>query len=136
MDLKRFSSGWFAPDANPEDLEELIKASQTKTRRRPAQLLTGKFYLCPNEWADRAAAALTSSLELILAFRLYRCWKLKPEGNTTIVCSNLALGIASGNSTKRHSKATMLCKLTRAKLISLEAGGEKQSPRVSVLETL
>jgi hypothetical protein len=58
------------------------------------------------------------------------------EGNTTIVCSNLALGIASDDSTKRHSKATMLCKLTRAELIRMEAGGEKQSPRVSVLETL
>jgi hypothetical protein len=30
----------------------------------------------------------------------------------------------------------MLCKLTRAELIRMEASGEKQSPRVSVLETL
>jgi hypothetical protein len=130
MDLSKFKSG-----ETSESLAELAKQAGRRTGQRSIQILAGQFYFCPNEWADRAEAALHSARELILAFRLYRCWKVRPKGSTTIVCSNLALGIAPRDMSRRRSKASMLRKLSRAKLIRLEGSGKNQSPRIVVLET-
>jgi hypothetical protein len=91
----------------------------------------GEFYLCPLFWADRAAEALPSSGQLILAFRLYRCWRLRKQGEDIIVASNLAL---AGLGFSRDAKRQMLRNLAGAELLRIVEQLPGKAPRVRILD--
>jgi hypothetical protein len=98
-------------------------------KRRATRWTDGEFYLCPIAWADKAKAVLTSADELILAFRIYRCWKLRPEGGVTITCSNLSLGL-SGNRDSIAAKRGS-CWISSRLLASSRDGHALQGNRLS-----
>jgi hypothetical protein len=57
----------------PPEGEAAAKSSADALKRaRPRRAPIGEFYLCPVAWGDRAASAVASKDQLIIAFRLYR----------------------------------------------------------------
>jgi len=111
---------------------ELLALNPPKQGRKPARRRTlGKFYHVPEAWFDRAAAALGSKEQLVIAIRLYRLWKTRGPDSDFVVASNVAL---AGPGFSREIKRRTLNQLWAAKLIDVRSGGNGRAPRVTVLE--
>jgi hypothetical protein len=93
--------------------------------------VVGEFYLCPIGWADRAAAVLTSQSQLIIAFRLYRHWRMRKHEEDVIVASNLAL---AGSAFSREAKRRTLQRLEAAGLIEIVERHATRAPRIRIIE--
>jgi hypothetical protein len=129
-------------DRDPFDnLDSLRLTPETAALARPVNLaparrrgprITSEFYLCPVTWADRAMSSVSSKEQLILALRLYRCWKLREPGGSIIVASNAVL---AGPGFRRETKRRTIEKLQAAGLLEVVQRGRRgRSPRVRVIE--
>jgi hypothetical protein len=104
-------------------------ANAPKPARRRTAL--GEFYLCPVAWGDRAASAVTSKDQLIIAFRLYRCWKLRKPGESIIIASNTAL---VGPGFSREKKRRTIQRLQAAGLLDVVTHQVPRAPRIRIIE--
>ena len=100
-------------------------------RRRRKTRVAGDFYLCPVNWANRAAVAVTSAKGLLVALRLYRRWRMCKSDDGTIVASNVVLG--AGPFT-REIKRRVLFRLERGGLLEIVEQKKGRAPRVRILE--
>jgi hypothetical protein len=100
-------------------------------RRRGQARIAGSFYLCPTAWADRAAAAVSSKAQLIIAFRLYRCWRTRKPGENMITASNV---IVAGPGFSREGKRRALLKLEAAGLIEVVERYAMRAPRIRIID--
>ena len=113
---------------------ELLALNPPKQGSKPARRRTrtlGKFYHVPEAWFDRAAVALASKEQLVIAVRLYRLWKTRDPGSDFVIASNVALVRPDFS---REIKRRTLNQLWAAKLIDVRSGGNGRAPRVTVLE--
>jgi|SRR3954454_144908 hypothetical protein len=113
----------------PEAVAAAKGPAEMRKPRRTA--LIGDFYLCPVAWANRAASAVTSKDQLIIAFRLYRCWKLRKPGESIIIASNTALG---GPGFSREKKRRTLQRLQAADLLKIVTHQAGRAPRIRIVE--
>jgi hypothetical protein len=112
--------------------EAVAAAQATKpARRRKRPRIRGEFYLCPVVWADRAAAAVSSRHQLIIAFRIFRRWLTRKPHEDTIVVSNL---VVAGPGFSREAKRQAVRKLTAVGLLQVVQGGHGRAPRIRVVE--
>lgn len=111
--------------------EQVAATKPLKPRRQRKTHVAGDFYLCPIEWADRAGAAIIGAKGLLVAFRLYRRWRLRKPEEETIVASNAVLG--AGPST-REIKRRVLAKLQTAGLLEVVDQQKGRAPRVRIIE--
>jgi hypothetical protein len=88
-------------------------------------------YLCPVAWGDRAAAAVTSKDQLIIAFRLYRCWRLRKPGESMIIASNTTL---VGPGFSREKKRRTIRRLQAAGLLDVVTHQAPRAPRIRIIE--
>ena len=124
LDALRLSPGSLAA-AN-----SAMEAREARPRRQ--KRLAGDFYLCPVSWADRATAAVTGKAQLIIAFRLYRCWRLRKQGEDIIVASNAAV---VGPGASREAKRRALYNLEAAGLIEVVERHAARAARIRIIET-
>ena len=95
---------------DPEALQMKLPPELMATLAKPAaRRKARKYYYAPTDWADRAAAAVVSAGQLIIAFRLYRCWRMRDPTTESVVASNVALG---GRGITRKAKGVTLSKLS------------------------
>jgi hypothetical protein len=121
-----------------DNLDSLRLTPQAVALARPAKPIrsrsvrvAGEFYLCPIAWADKAMAAVASKKQLILALRLYRCWKLRGP-KESIVVSHVAL---AGPGFLREIKRRTIKNLQAAGLLEIvEQGRRGRSPRVRIID--
>jgi hypothetical protein len=121
--------GGVKPDAFAD-----LSRFQFKPEPKPAKLarqkhVAGDFYLVPTEWADRAAATLSTSAQLLLALRLYRRWRMRRRDETTVAASNAVLG---GPMT-RWTKYRMLRRLQTAGLLKVVETSRGRAPHVEIV---
>lgn len=90
--------------------------------------IAGDFYLVPAEWAERAAAALSTSAQLLMAFRLYRRWRMRRRGEATIAASNTVLG----GPMSRFTKYRMLHRLQTVGLLKVVKANRGRAPHVEI----
>jgi hypothetical protein len=109
--------------------EQAADAKASQPRRRKTRV-AGDFYLCPVQWANRAAIAVTSAKGLLVALRLYRRSRMC-KSEDTIVASNVVL--ATGSCT-REIKRRVLSRLERAGLIEIVEHKKGRAPRVRIVE--
>jgi hypothetical protein len=123
-------SKWTMP---PEALAAYYRtATPTKpSARRQRTRVEGEFYLVPRGWADRAAVAVISAQQLIMALRLYRRWRTRRQGEETITVSQSAVG---GPGFSYQAKRRALGRLASAGLIEVVSGGVGRASRVRVIE--
>jgi hypothetical protein len=97
------------------------------TRRR----IVGAFYLVPEHWLDRAAAAIKSHQQLMVAIRLYRRWHRRNPDESSIVASNVAL---TGTDASHHVKRRAVLALEKVGLLRILSRGNGRAPRVMIVE--
>jgi hypothetical protein len=114
----------------PPEAAATVKSSGN-VRRHTRQRLSGNFYLCPIEWAHRALTAVGSKEQLIIALRLYRCWRLQTPGQTAMVASNAAL---RGPGFSREKKRRAIQRLEAAGLVEVLEHHAGRSPRIRIIE--
>lgn len=102
----------------------------TKPRTGKRERARGDFYLCSKAWADKAAEV--AGCYLILAFRLYRRWRLRKPGTDSILVTAEAL---AGPGHSRRGRWIMVERLEEAGLIEVvEKGRRGRAPRVRVID--
>jgi hypothetical protein len=122
------------PEETARHLQNLARntarVKAAKTSESPGRF-TNQFYFVPVAWADRAVDVLAGKSQLILAFRIYRRWRTRKSGETTITVSNKAL---AGPGYSRDSKRRMLRKLTAAGLLEIVEQRAGLAPRIRIIE--
>jgi hypothetical protein len=113
----------------PEMVAAYHATAKPAGRRRAR--IRGEFYLAPVGWADRAAAAVHSSNQLILAFRLYRRWRIRQSNEDAVSITQAVLG---RRGLARTTKRRFLHRLEAAGLIQVVSGGAGRAPRVRIIE--
>jgi|SRR3974390_3800350 len=91
----------------------------------------GKFYMVPAPWADRAVEVVGGKSQLILAFRLYRRWRMRRPDETAVDISNTTF---AGPGFSHDSKRRMQRKLAAAGLIEIVEQRAGRAPRIRVVE--
>ena len=104
---------------------EAIAAAKPARRKHIAD----DFYLVPAEWAERAAAALSTSAQLLMALRLYRRWRMRRRGETTVSASNAVLG----GQRSRRTKYRVLHRLQAAALLKVTRATRGHAPHVEIV---
>lgn len=116
---------------SPGSLAAAMAMEAREARPRGQKRVAGDFYLCPVSWADRATAAVTSKTQLIIAFRLYRCWRLRKPADDNIVASNAAV---TGPGVSREAKRRALRSLEAAGLIEVVERHTARAARIRIID--
>jgi hypothetical protein len=115
----------------PEGVAAAKSSADAPKRARRRRVPIGDFYLCPVVWADRAASAVASKDQLIIAFRLYRCWRLRKPGESMIIASNTAL---VGPGFSREKKRRTIQRLQAAGILEVVTHKAPRAPRIRIIE--
>jgi hypothetical protein len=115
----------------PDIFEDAPATTSTKpkTRKRRKEHITGPFYQCSEPWADKAAGV--TGRYLILALRIYRCWRTRCPGDVAVAVTTQAL---SGPGYSRDGKQRVVAILARAGLIEIVEQRPGCAPRVRVID--
>jgi hypothetical protein len=108
----------------PGQTEAIAAAKPARRKHVPAD-----FYLVPAEWAERAAATLSTSAQLLMAFRLYRRWRMRRRGEATVAASNTVLG----GPMSRWTKYRMLRRLQTAGLLTVVEANRGRAPHIEIV---
>jgi hypothetical protein len=92
--------------------------------------MQGEFYLCSEEWADKAAEV--GGQYLILALRLYRRWRMRKPGTNSIT---VTAGALAGPGHSKRGRLIVVQRLQEAGLIEVADEGRRgRAPRVRVID--
>lgn len=120
--------GLFIEGADPLWDEPTDKPPKKRRRRERVQ---GGFYLCPREWADRAAEA--TGPYFILALRLYRHWQMREPSTDWIAVTTKVLA-GPGPKGGRIGRRRLVAKLEAAGLIEVMSRLPGRAVRVRILD--
>jgi hypothetical protein len=119
-----------------DDGEFVSRFTSKNPARRPPRAarpkrerIIGPFYQCSEPWADKAAEA--TGRYLILALRLYRCWRVRRPGIDIIAITTAEL---AGPGYTRNGKNRVVLILERAGLIEVVERAPGRAPRVRVID--
>ena len=119
---------------NDDDLfadgDDLADVPDLKAQGRRVR---GDFYMCPKAWADKASEV--SGLYLILAFRLYRAWRMREPGADVIAVTATAMaGPGYGRGRGRIGRRRLITRLEEAGLIEVVARAPGRAVRIRVID--
>ena len=112
------------------DEDDLADVPDLKAKERRVR---GDFYMVPKAWADQAAEV--SGLYLILAFRLYRAWRMREPGTDMIAVTAKAMaGPGYGYGRGRIGRRRLIARLEEAGLIEVVARAPGRAVRIRVID--
>jgi hypothetical protein len=106
----------------------LVPAKSVKSRKQ-RERIHSEFYQVSLAWADRAAEV--GSSYLILALRIYRAWRLRREGTSTIA---ITARVLAGPGHSRRGRLEVVHRLEAAGLIEVVEWKPGCAARVRVID--
>jgi hypothetical protein len=100
-----------------------------KPKAKKLERIRRDFYLCSTAWADEAAEV--AGMYLILAFRLYRRWRMREPGADTIAVTAKAM---AGPGYSRTGRRRLIARLEEAGLVEVVARAPGRAAQVRVIE--
>jgi hypothetical protein len=116
----------FMEDTDPFWTEPVV--TELRGRKSKRDLLPGRFYLCPEAWADEAAKVCGPYL--ILALRLYRHWRMRERGTNSVAVTAAALGPGAS----REGRLRMIARLEMAGLLEIVEQAPGKTTRVRIID--